>query len=137
MSTTIPPPAQPRVVPNAFHAGASPFPVTMLPARERSLDTLAYLVTRRVLAFSIIATVLLCLSLQSSTGTATWWSEGTTYSFVNDGFTYISLLQADLYTVGYSVPAPISTLDVPATGAGAALGFTSYSSWWVGQGVSL
>ena len=120
--------------------------MSMLPVRERSLDTLAYLVTRRTLAFSVIATVLLCLSLQSSTGNATWWSEGTTYGFVNGGGTYISLLQADLYTVGYSLPALINTLDTPAgrtpTGipqpqGGAALGFASYSSFWVGQGVRL
>ncbi len=109
----------------------------MLPVRERSLDTLAYLVARRTIAFTVIATVLLCVSLQSSTGVATWWSEGTTYSFVSDGGTYISLLQADLYTVGYALPALVNTRDTPATAFGAALGFTSYSSWWVGQGVRL
>jgi hypothetical protein len=118
----------------------------MLPVRERSLDTLAYLVTRRTLAFTIIAAVLLCVSLQASPGDkATWWSEGSTYGFANSGFTFISLLQADLYRVGYSLPAPVNTQDTPAgrglapgsTTGGAALVFDSYTSFWVGQGVRL
>ena len=101
--------------------------------------------------------VLLALCLQSSAiGSATWWSEGSTF-----GYTYtvpspltgeatpvvwVALLQADLYSVAYFPPAAVSD----GTSAGTALsinraaattesagGFgTSYSGWWVGQGVS-
>jgi len=96
-----------QVVPNVFHAGASPFPMTFI-KQNRSLDTITYLVTRRVLTFISIATVLLALCLQSSAiGSATWWSEGSTFGYTYTGprpltgaeatpVVWVALLQADL-----------------------------------------
>ena len=160
MSTTIPVPAQPRipapaqphipapaaepprVVANAFHAGASPFPITMLPnAHERSLDTITYLVTRRVLTFSTIAAVLLALCLQSSTGAATWWSEGSTFGYSTAAAgQLVGLLQADLYNVAYTAPAAVNPAGLDPNRPAGSTGFGGgapipYSSWWIAQGV--
>ena len=108
--------------------------------------------TRRVLTFISIATVLLALCLQSSAiGSATWWSEGSTFGYTYTGprpfpgeatpVVWVALLQADLYSVAYFPPAAVSdgtalSINRAATTASAGGFGTSYSGWWVGQGVS-
>lgn len=114
--------------------------------------------TRRVLTFISIATVLLALCLQSSAnGSATWWSEGSTFGYTYTGpvpplpgaeatpVVWVALLQADLYSVAYFPPAAVSdgtsagtvlSINRAATTASAGGFGTSYSGWWVEQGVS-